>query len=414
MFPVNERTDGIGHLSGRRVYIETYGCRYNFGDTAKLVEILKHNGSVLVPDAGEADVIVVNTCTVVGSTERRMLRRLALYRDRDLVVTGCMPAVQLSAIRAVCDPVVLLPETIQEQYRTIATVPGGEAGIVQVAQGCLGRCTYCLTRFARGDLKSYTVPEIRSQVMAFARSGTAEIQLTAQDVSAWGRDIGDTLPELLWKIHDIPAPSMLRVGMMNPATTLDILDDLIDAFSHERIFRFLHLPVQSGSDRILERMGREYSVLQFEEIVRAFRNRIPNLTLMTDVIVGFPGETAGDFRQTLDLIGRVRPNKVNVTRYSCRPATPVAGEYDFPDSIKKDRSRILQAHAESIYTALNAPLVGSVVPFVVTETIRPGSVMARSPAYTGIVLNEDLPQGFTGHALMKGDRKYFFTGERQS
>jgi MiaB/RimO family radical SAM methylthiotransferase len=250
--------------------------------------------------------------------------------------------------------------------------------------------------------------------MAFARSGTAEIQLTAQDVSAWGRDIGDTLPELLWKIHDIPAPSMLRVGMMNPATTLDILDDLIDAFSHERIFRFLHLPVQSGSDRILERMGREYSVLQFEEIVRAFRNRIPNLTLMTDVIVGFPGETAGDFRQTLDLIGRVRPNKVNVTRYSCRPATPVAGEYDFPDSIKKDRSRILQAHAESIYTALNAPLVGSVVPFVVTETIRPGSVMARSPAYTGIVLNEDLPQGFTGHALMKGDRKYFFTGERQS
>jgi threonylcarbamoyladenosine tRNA methylthiotransferase CDKAL1 len=406
------RDAALERLFGRRIYIETYGCRYNFGDTAKLVEVLKHKDSIIVETEDEADAIVINTCTVVGPTERRMLRRLSRFRDRDLSVTGCMPGVQPGAIRAVCDPVVIPPETIQDYYRRVNTVPGGEAGIVQVAQGCQGRCTYCITRFARGSLRSFSIPEVRSQVLAFARCGTAEIQLTAQDVSAWGHDIGSTLPDLLHAMSDIPAPSMLRVGMMNPATVRDILDDLIDAFASDRIFRFLHLPVQSGSDEVLSRMGREYSVGEFEEIVSAFRRRYPDITLMTDVIVGFYKETDEEFSKTLDLIDRIRPNKVNMTRYSRRPLTPLSGEYDFPDSVKKDRSRILQSRAESLYSTLNAPLLNTIVPYIVTETIRPGSVMARTPNYTGIVLNEDLPQGTVGQALLKKDRKYFFIGQR--
>jgi tRNA A37 methylthiotransferase MiaB len=205
---------------------------------------------------------------------------------------------------------------------------------------------------------------------------------------------------------------MIRVGMMNPATVYDILDDLIDAFANDRIFRFLHLPVQSGSDRVLEQMGRDYTVAQYREIVAAFRRRYPDITLMTDIIVGFPTETEQDFQATLDLVDQLLPNKVNVTRYSRRPLTPLWDEYDYPDSVKKDRSRILQARAEKHYAAINAPLVGTVVPFTVTETIRPGSVMARTPNYTGIVLNEDLPAGKTGEAVLRKDRKYFFIGER--
>jgi threonylcarbamoyladenosine tRNA methylthiotransferase CDKAL1 len=403
--------EGLEHLFGRRVFIETYGCRYNFGDTAKLIEVLKYHGSTVVLTEGDADALVINTCTVVGPTERRMLRRLALFRDRDLSVTGCMPAVQLDAIRAVCNPKVIAPDQIQTHYRQINTVAGGETGVVQVARGCQGRCTYCITRLARGPLRSFSIPEIRSQVMAFAACGTAEIQLTAQDVSSWGRDTGSTLSDLLLEIRDIPAPSMLRVGMMNPATVRDIFDDLIDAFRSDRIFRFLHLPVQSGSDRILARMGRDYTAAEYEEIVSAFRQAFPDITLMTDIIVGFPGETDDDFAASLDLIERIRPNKVNVTRYSRRPLTPLAKEYDFPDSVKKDRSRILNARAESLYSLINTSLLNTVVPFVVTETIRSGSVMARSPTYQGIVLNEDLPQGYTGHACLAKDRKYFFIGK---
>jgi threonylcarbamoyladenosine tRNA methylthiotransferase CDKAL1 len=405
------RDGEIGHLFGRRVYIETYGCRYNFGDTAKLVEVLKHHGSILVLTDDEADEIVVNTCTVVGPTERRMLRQLARFRGRNLSVTGCMPAVQLNAIRAVCNPTVILPDTIQDHYRQINTIAGGEVGIVQVAQGCQGRCTYCITRLARGPLRSFSLSEIRSQVTAFAGSGTAEIQLTAQDVSSWGRDTGSALPELLLAIRDIPPPSMLRVGMMNPATVKDILDDLIDAFRAERIFRFIHLPVQSGSDRVLARMGRNYTVDEYEEIVSAFRKTIPDITLMTDIIVGFPGETEDDFASSLDLINRICPNKVNVTRYSRRPLTTLLEEPDFADFVKKDRSRILNLRVASLYSSINRPYLNSVVPFVVTEKIRNGSVMARSPSYQGVVINKDLPLGYTGHALLTQDRKYFFVGE---
>ncbi len=411
--PLQDPGAWLEPLSGRRVYIETYGCRYNFGDTAKLNEILKDRGSTITVSEDDADAVVVNTCTVVASTERRMLRRLAQLRNRPLFVTGCMPVVQANAIRSVCDPVFIDPEAIQQSYRRVNTVAGGDTGIVQVAQGCLGECTYCLTRLARGRLKSFTGAEIHDQVRAFSRAGTAEIQLTAQDVSAWGRDSGASFPGLLRQISDIPPPSMLRIGMMNPASVMGIIDDLVDAFSNNRIFRFIHLPVQSGSDAVLARMGREYSVVDYEEIVRTFRRKMPDVTLMTDMIVGFPYESEDEFNDSLTLLDRVRPNKVNITRYSKRPLTPLAQEKDFPDFVKKDRSRLMNTHAERIYAEINRPLIGTTVPFVVTEIIRPGSVMGRSPAYVGIVINEDLPVGFEGHARLENDRKYFFIGKRE-
>ncbi len=396
----------------RSVYIETYGCRYNFGDTAKLIEILKRKGSTLVDSAEAADAVIINTCTVVGPTERRMLRRLSRFREYDLYVTGCMPAVQREAIFAVCTPTVLPSETIQQAYHGVRTVGGGGVAIVQVAQGCLGRCTYCLTRIARGNLKSFTEEEILAEILMHANTGTPEIQITAQDISCWGRDIGKSLPGLLNCIGDLPGRFMIRVGMMNPATVKGILDDLVEAFSSDRIFKFIHLPVQSGSDAILDRMGRGYTVADFEEIVAAFKKRYPEITLATDMIVGFPGETKEDFSESLELVDRVRPNKVNITRYSQRPFTPLTSKEDFPDWVKKDRSRIMNSRAEKVYASINAGYLEKQVPFLVTETIRKGSVMARSPEYLGIVINEDLPVGYEGRAILKKDRKYFFIGQR--
>jgi len=402
----------IDFLRDRRVFVETYGCRYNFGDTAKLVEVLKQNGNAIVASEDLADTIIINTCTVVGPTERRMLRRLSQFRGRNLYVTGCMPAVQLKAIRAVCSPVVIPPESIHESYRKVRTVPDGPVGIVQIARGCSGTCTYCITRSARGHLKSCPEREIHDEVLAFVRKGTPEIQLTAQDVSSYGRDTGRSLPELLHRIGDLPGHYMLRVGMMNPATVRRDLDRLIEAFGSDHIFKFIHLPVQSGSDMVLGRMGRGYSVADFEEIVAAFRETYPEMTLMTDMIVGFCGETDDDFNQSLELIRRIRPDKVNITRYSPRPFTPFFLEKDFPDSVKKDRSRRMNSCAEQIYHELNRRYLNTTVPFVVTESVREGSVMARSPDYLGIVINEDLPMGYEGWAVLKKARNYFFIGER--
>jgi len=191
-----------------------------------------------------------------------------------------------------------------------------------------------------------------------------------------------------------------------------MLNALIDAFASDRIFKFVHIPVQSGSDAILDRMGRGYTVADFEEIITAFKKRFPEITLATDMIVGFPGETDEDFSKSLELIDRVRPNKVNITRYSRRPFTPLFLEKDCPDWIKKDRSRIMNSHAEQIYASVNTGYLEKQVPIIVTETIKTGSVMARSPDYLGIVIPENLPHGYEGHAILKKDRKYFFIGQR--
>jgi MiaB-like tRNA modifying enzyme len=396
----------------KRVFIETYGCRYNFGDTAKLIEILKHKGSTFVDSAKEADAIIINTCTVVGTTERRMLRRLSRFREYDLFVTGCMPAVQREAIFAVCTPTIILSETIREAYRSIRTVAGKGVAIVQTAQGCSGRCTYCITRFARGPLKSFPENEILAEILAHARAGSSEIQITAQDMSCWGRDICKSLPFLLKRIDDLPGEFMIRVGMMNPATMKGILDELVEAFASDHIFKFVHIPVQSGSDDVLDRMGRGYSVADFDEIVSAFKKRYPDINLATDMIVGFPGETQEEFSQSLELIERVRPNKVNITRYSRRPFTPLFSVKDCPEWIKKDRSRIMNTLAEKVYASINAGCLEKEVPFLVTETVKEGSVMARSPNYLGIVINENIPVGYEGRAILKKDRKYFFIGKR--
>jgi MiaB-like tRNA modifying enzyme len=409
--PGCKTNDPFAALAKKRVYIETYGCRYNFGDAANLVEVLRKYGSSSVGSPEEADAIVINTCTVVGPTERKMLRRLSAFQDKLLFVTGCMPVVQCDSIFAVCSPKVITPDQIREAYLSVQTVAPADVGIVQIAKGCLGRCTYCITRLARGPLTSFPQDEIHKKISAFVEAGAFEIQLTAQDVSAWGQDKGQTLPDLLTGICTLQGNYRIRVGMMNPATVIGILDELVNAFKSEHLFRFLHLPVQSGSDRILKRMGRDYAVQDFEDIISAFRKRYPGINVSTDVIVGFPGETGDDFSRTLDLIGRIKPSKVNITRYSARPFTGIFVEKNIPDSIKKDRSRILNTFAEKQYSTVNHLLIGTIVPCVVTEKLKPGSVMARTATYQGVVIREDLPIGTAAEVSLKKDRKYFFLGD---
>jgi threonylcarbamoyladenosine tRNA methylthiotransferase CDKAL1 len=399
-------------LEGVDVHILTYGCTFNAGDSEKLENILLSQGCRIVQSAENAEVIVVNTCTVTGRTERKMLRILSRYRDRTLYVTGCMPLVQKDQILMVCDPVFIHPAGIPEAYRHCGHFSGHDVGIVQIGRGCLGSCGYCITRAARGTLVSFPIEEIMQELRKCTGAGAAEIRLTAQDCSAWGRDRGENLAGLLEEIGSIGGNFGIRVGMMNPDTLAPILDPLVRAFRHRNIFRFVHIPVQSGSARILRKMGRHYTADDVIDITTAFRKKFPDITLATDVITGYPGEEDKDFEETVALLREIRPAKVNHTRYSPRPGTRAAGEKDMPDYLKKVRSRRIQREAEELCQALNRPMIGSIRNVMVTERIRPGSVLSRTDTYTGVLLPEDLPIGTRVSARISGDRTYYLTGER--
>jgi threonylcarbamoyladenosine tRNA methylthiotransferase CDKAL1 len=401
----------MDQLIDTRVYIETYGCTYNHADSIKLAGILRNQGCTIVADPADADAVVINTCTVIGWTERHMLRRIRAYAGRTIYVTGCMPVVQREKIlTAAPDARFILPDEIERRFCGRCTKEKDGIGIVQVAAGCAGRCAYCITRFARGPLRSRPMEEICREVVALVEEGVCEVQFTAQDVSAWGMDTGEALPALVRAVSAVPGDFLIRPGMMNPATVKRILVPLAEACREGKVFSFLHLPVQSGSDAVLAAMARGYTAAEYEDMVATFREICPGVRICTDFIVGYPTETEEDFAATLALLRRVRPEKVNVTRYSPRPGTAAAALKAQPERIAKERSRVLDAAAKAIYVEQNAGLVGTTVEAVVTARKKGGSWVARDRAYREIVVPGDFRPGDRLSVEITGNRTVYLTG----
>jgi len=403
-----------------RVYVEAYGCTQNYGEARLMQEALASRGHDLVGSEARADAHVLVTCTVIDATERRMLRRMRelAAHEKPLVVAGCMAAAQRDRVRAAVPRAKLLPPRKWPQIVDLldggtacgdraAEIEGASLGwhdaIVPIAQGCAGRCTYCITRVARGRVTSYAMEDVAAQVRRHVERGVREIKLTGQDTAAYGLDLGVNLADLLRAIDGIPGDFRVRVGMADPLTVRPIVDDLVDAYATEKVFKFLHLPVQSGDDGILEAMRREYTVADFEAIVAAFRRAYPEITLSTDVIVGFPGETEEQFQATMDLVERTRPEIVNVTRFSPRPGTPAAS---FPGPIVgwrvKERSRRLTRLRFRLAHEIHEAFVGREVDVLVTEPGKPGTTLARTPEYRQVVLREPLDLGVFARVRIEG------------
>ena len=397
-------------LRNKKIYVESYGCTFNHADTQKLIEVAESQGCVQVPPE-EAEVFIINTCTVIASTGRHMLKRMKEFSDREVVVTGCMPVVQMDEIRKVCEPHLIRSEEIMASTGRVGAMTAPGVGVVQIGTGCLGACAYCITRFARGRLSSFPEEEILRETERLVAAGAHEIQLTGQDVSSYGRDCGRNLAGLLQKMADLPGDFMVRVGMMNPATVLPIRDDLIKAFAREKIFSFLHVPVQSGSDSVLLAMNRGYSGGDFIDLVSAFREKIPDIRISTDLIVGYPVETDEDFEDTLDLLRTTKPNKVNITRFSVRPGTPAGQYYDMPDWIKKNRSRALTKAAHATFDEVNDTYIGRHLSVIVTEKKKEGSVIARDHSYMDVVIMGDLPIGAHAEVRITSHRCHYLIGE---
>ncbi|MGC8850139.1 MAG: radical SAM protein, partial [Candidatus Bathyarchaeia archaeon] len=184
-----------------------------------------------------------------------------------------------------------------------------------------GYCSYCCTRFARGRLHSYPSTMILKEVSRAVKEGVVEIRLSSQDLGAYGLDIGTDLIGLLGEVEKIPGEFKVRLGMLNPQHAIRMIEGLVDALRHPKFFKFIHVPVQSGSDRILRDMKRPYSRAEFKELVEKLRRLVADVTIATDVIVGFPTETDEDFKDTLSLIQETAPDIVHVSKYHHRPRT---------------------------------------------------------------------------------------------
>ncbi|MCW4047148.1 MAG: tRNA (N(6)-L-threonylcarbamoyladenosine(37)-C(2))-methylthiotransferase [Candidatus Bathyarchaeota archaeon] len=334
-----------------RVYLKSYGCSANQADGEVIKGCLAQAGIELVESAAAADIVVVNTCAVKGPTENRVIDSLKRYsQDRKLVVAGCLPLTSfdrlLREVRfdgvvgpAAGEGVVEVVERVFKGEKVVALNGALNAkpslalaplrsnpviSVIPVNYGCLGSCAYCCVVFARGRLRSYTVEDVVDRVQRDLAAGAKEFWITSQDTGCYGRDVGANLAVLLEALSALAGDFRVRVGMMTPNMVTDIVDKLVAAFGSEKVFKFIHLPVQSGDDEVLQRMRRFYTVQGFKDIVEAFRAAFPQMTLATDVICGFPGETPEAFESTLKLISEVKPDIVNVSKFFPRPRTAAA------------------------------------------------------------------------------------------
>jgi len=404
----------------KRVFVESFGCSSNLADGEFLSGCLLQAGFDLVYETADADVLIYNTCAVKSPTENRVIEELksaAKLKSKKLIVAGCLPLINLERLRnEVKFDGVLGPAPGLKIVEAVKRVLGGEKvqwleslprakpsldlpkqaanpviSVVPVAYGCLGSCSYCCVVFARGRLRSCGTEEIVQRAQSDVRSGAREVWLTGQDMACYGRDIGLNLVNLLQAVCRIEGEFFVRVGMMTPNYVLDMLDQLVDAFLDEHVFKFLHLPVQSGDNEVLKRMNRFYSVDDFRRIVDAFRKAVPSITIATDVICGFPGEGNEAFERTLKLIREVKPDVVNVSKFFPRPRT--LAEKMTPRvsaSDVKERSRHLTELVRHTSSEKNAAWMNWTGKVLVDERGKqPGSCIGRNFAYKPIVVRSE-------------------------
>ena len=227
--------------------------------------------------------------------------------------------------------------------------------IVEIASGCLSECSFCQTKLAKGGLQSYRIGNIINQVKHDLSTGSHEIWLTSTDNGCYGKDIGTNLVELLKRCDEIENDFKIRVGMMNPMYLKDMIKDLTDIYSNsDKIFKFIHIPVQSGSEKVLRKMKRGHTAKTFKDIVKQFREKIPDMTIATDIITGYPEETDEDFELTLKMIKETEPDIVNSSRFSPRPGTLASNSKSIGQEILTQRSEKLHSIIKNIAKKRNS------------------------------------------------------------
>ena len=389
------------------------GCAANFGDGEKIARILSKNHEVRfnLPEAGEGsapEAIYLNVCTVKGNAGAIKLLRHVLdeFPDSKIYITGCAPKDFREEVAKITDKVIYTSrEEIAAGFRVEArndVEREGSSlrespfvGIVNIEEGCLDACSFCSTHLVKGRLHSFSQAHIVEQVNSLVHDGCQEIQLTGQDCACYGFDTGTNLAELVQAILvKVPGKYRIRLGMGNPRHMATYLEPLLDCFTDDRLYQFIHLPVQSGSDSVLRAMNRKHSVEDYVKLANAFTERFDRFTLSTDIIVGHPGETQEDFEQTLRLVQQTRPTVCNITRYVARPGTVAARNDTIPDTVKHERSATLFETFRQIAEENNRHWIGTrETVFIEKPGYREGTSIARNRAYRPVAIPGNLAAG---------------------
>ena len=394
-----------------KIWVEAYGCSASFSDSEMISGLIVNGGHTLANNSQESDLNVIVTCSVKDATAAKMVHRIKESKSKPLVVAGCLPKAEQKTVEKFAENASLLgPNSIGKTLQVIESALDGQKmialedtdiskvglpkirlnsaiGIVEIASGCMSECTFCQTKLAKGDLTSYRIGDIVRQVQTEISDGCNEVWLTSTDNGCYGLDIGSDLPELIRAVSEIDQKFFIRVGMMNPMYMPKIRDGLLKSFESSKVFKFLHVPVQSGSNQVLNDMKRGHTEQTFRDITQQFRKKFDKFTISTDIIVGFPTETEEDFEQTLKLLEETKPDIVNLSRYSQRPGTDAA-EMNQIDVIEvKRRSKIAYELINKISEENNRNWIGWEGQVTFDEE-HEGQIRGRNFAYKPIFVKE--------------------------
>jgi tRNA-2-methylthio-N6-dimethylallyladenosine synthase len=422
----------------KTLHIKTFGCQMNAYDSERMAEALAEQGYALTADAAEADLVVLNTCHIrekaaekvyseLGRMRLNKERRKREGRDTLIAVAGCVAQAEGAEImaRAPIVDIVVGPQSYhrlaalvaeasatgqglvatefpaEDKFAHLPARPRGKGQVsafVTVQEGCDKFCTFCVVPYTRGAEFSRPASEIVAEVERLAARGTREITLLGQNVNAYHGPGPDgrawTLAALLRRLAQIPAIERLRYTTSHP---LDMDNDLITLHGDEpRVMPYLHLPFQSGSDRILKAMNRRHTVADYEAVIAKVRSARPDIALSTDIIVGFPGETDRDFEATLALAARACFAQAFTFKYSPRPGTPAANlEHQVPEHVQRERLYAVQSLIDGQRHAFDRTMIGRRLDVLFEGRGRkPGQIAGRSPYLQAVHVQG--PEGLIG------------------
>lgn len=408
--------------------IVTYGCSANQAESEIMTALLRNAG--FTPSAPEnADIVILNTCSVKSVTENKILHaaRELQKNNKKFILTGCMPEAQYDIIKEIIPEAGIVSthhidkiaeaaqSMLNNEYVEIlgksrlikAQMPkvrkNHVVDIIPISSGCKSFCTFCSTKLAKGDLFSYPIETIVESVKKGMSENVKEFWLTSQDNGCYGFDKGKTISDLInCIVSEVEGQYFLRIGMMNPEHVVKLLPKLLEAYNNEHVFKFFHLPVQSGSNSVLQAMKRRHSAEDFLSTVKEIRNTFPLSTIWTDMIVGFPEETENDFMESMKLLEKSQPDFSNVSAYGNRPDTLASKMEQIDTKTKKERTVRMSSFVRSMSEKHNKNwLEWSGIALVDEFNPEKQTWIARNFAYKSVLLKGVYELGQTVNVKIK-------------